>query len=103
MDDIIYFDQLSAESIKQIVDIEALPLIGRIREMGYELQLTDEAKELLAKKGYDAQYGARPLKRALQTLLEDPICELLMSDQAPAEGSTLRAEVNDETIKLITT
>ena len=103
LDDIIYFDQLSAESIKQIVDIEALPLIGRIREMGYELQLTDEAKELLAKKGYDAQYGARPLKRALQTLLEDPICELLMSDQAPAEGSTLRAEVNDETIKLITT
>ena len=103
LDDIIYFDQLSAESIKQIVDIEALPLIGRIREMGYELQLTDEAKELLAKKGYDAQYGARPLKRALQTLLEDPICELLMSDQAPAEGSALRAEVNDETIKLITT
>lgn len=103
LDDIIYFDQLSAESIKQIVDIEALPLIGRIREMGYELQLTDEAKELLAKKGYDAQYGARPLKRALQTLLEDPICELLMSDQAPPEGSTLRAEVNDETIKLITT
>ena len=89
LDDIIYFDQLSEENIKQIVDIEAKPLIKRIKDMGYDLVLTDEAKALLAKKGYDVQYGARPLKRALQTLLEDPICELLMSDNAPKVGSTL--------------
>ena len=88
LDDIIYFDQLSEESIKQIVDIEAKPLIKRIKEMGYELAITDEAKALLAKKGYDVQFGARPLKRALQTLLEDPICELLMEapSDSPKEG-----------------
>ena len=94
LDDIIYFDQLSEEHIKQIVDIEARPLIKRIKEMGYGLVISDDAKALLAKKGYDVQYGARPLKRALQTLLEDPICELLMSDQAPAANSTLRATTN---------
>ncbi len=96
LDDIIYFDQLSEESIKQIVDIEAKPLIKRIKEMGYDLQLTEEAKALLAKKGYDVQFGARPLKRALHTLLEDPICELLMeapSDSPKEEGiPQLRAE-----------
>ena len=100
LDDIIYFDQLSEESIKQIVDIEAKPLIKRIKEMGYTLELTDEAKALLAKKGYDVQFGARPLKRALQTLLEDPICELLMSDLSISpEGEgipQLRAEVDSE-------
>jgi len=98
LDDIIYFDQLSEESIKQIVDIEAKPLIKRIKEMGYDLQLTDEAKSLLARKGYDVQFGARPLKRALQTLLEDPICELLMSDEAPAEGSALTAVAEGDKI-----
>lgn len=100
LDDIIYFDQLSEESIKQIVDIEAKPLIKRIKEMGYDLQLTEEAKALLAKKGYDIQFGARPLKRALQTLLEDPICELLMeapSNSPKGEGAPLlKADVDPE-------
>ena len=100
LDDIIYFDQLSEDSIKQIVDIEAKPLIRRIKEMGYDLVLTDEAKALLAKKGYDVQFGARPLKRALQTLLEDPICELLMSDAAPAPGSVLTATVDGEKLRV---
>ncbi len=100
LDDIIYFDQLSEESIHKIVDIEAKPLIERIMEMGYNLVLTDEAKALLAKKGYDVQFGARPLKRALQTLLEDPICELLMSNDAPKEGTTLTAIVENEEIRI---
>ena len=110
LDDIIYFDQLSEESIKAIVDIEAKPLIKRIKEMGYDLVLTDEAKALLAKKGYDVQFGARPLKRALQTLLEDPICELLMeppTNSPEGEGiPQLKAEVevdaeNNEKIKIV--
>ena len=111
LDNIIYFDQLTEESIKQIVDIEAKPLVKRIAEMGYTLEITDEAKALLAKKGYDVQYGARPLKRALQTLLEDPICELLISlPPSPPEGKgespkmNLRAEVdaeNKENIKIV--
>ena len=100
LDDIIYFDQLSEESIKQIVDIEAKPLIKRVAEMGYTLEISDEAKALLAKKGYDVQYGARPLKRALQTLLEDPICELLMSDNAPAPGSHLTTTVSGDLLTL---
>ena len=100
LDDIIYFDQLSPEHIKQIVDIETAPLVKRIKEMGYDLVLTDEAKALLAKKGYDVQFGARPLKRALQTQLEDPICELLMSDEAPKEGATLTATVENEKITI---
>jgi ATP-dependent Clp protease ATP-binding subunit ClpC len=98
LDDIIYFDQLSEESIKQIVDIEAKPLIKRIKEMGYDLQLTEEAKALVAKKGYDVQFGARPLKRALQTLLEDPICELLMSDEAPKERAKITASAEGDKI-----
>ncbi len=108
LDDIIYFDQLSEESIKAIVDIEVKPLIKRIKEMGYDLQLTDEAKALLAKKGYDAQYGARPLKRAIQTLLEDPICELLMETypQPLPKGrekafGLLRSELDEENKDLI--
>ena len=98
LDDIIYFDQLSLESIKKIVDIELKPLVNRIKEMGYNLQVNDSAKELLAKKGYDVQYGARPLKRALQTLLEDPLCQLLLDNVS--EGTTITAEVNEDKIEL---
>ena len=100
LDDIVFFDQLSEESIKQIVDIEVAPLSKRIAEMGYTLQLTDAAKALLARKGYDVQYGARPLKRALQTLLEDPICELLISDQAPQPGATITADAEGDSIRI---
>ena len=100
LDNIVYFDQLSEDSIKQIVGIEARPLIKRVSEMGFNLTVTDAAKDLLAQKGYDVQYGARPLKRALQTLLEDPICELLMSGNAPSEGSTIEADAEGETIRL---
>ena len=98
LDDIIYFDQLSLESIKKIVDIELKPLVNRIKEMGYNLQVNDSAKELLAKKGYDVQYGARPLKRALQTLLEDPLCQLLLDNVS--EGTTITAEANEDKIEL---
>ena len=100
LDNIVYFDQLSEDSIKQIVDIEVRPLIKRVSEMGLNLTITEAAKALLARKGYDVQYGARPLKRALQTLLEDPICELLMSENAPGEGATIEADAEGETIRL---
>lgn len=102
LDDIIYFDQLDKDSIRRIVDIELRPLKHRVFEMGYTLQLSDEAKDLLSSKGYDIQFGARPLKRAIQTMLEDPICEVMMSDQTPEPGSILRAEVKDETLTILT-
>ena len=102
LDDIIYFDQLDKDSIRRIVDIELRPLKHRVFEMGYTLQMSNEAKDLLSSKGYDIQFGARPLKRAIQTMLEDPICEVMMSDQTPEPGSILRAEVKDETLTILT-
>ena len=81
LDDIINFDQLDLEAIKRIVDIELKPIVKRVKEMGYTLETAEDAKEFLARKGYDVQYGARPLKRALQTYLEDAICELVINDE----------------------
>lgn len=88
LDDIINFDQLDLDAIKRIVDIELKPIAKRIHEMGYTLQVEEDAKEFLAQKGYDVQYGARPLKRALQTYLEDAICELVINGELH-EGETL--------------
>lgn len=79
LDEIINFDQLDMEAITQIVDIELKPIGKRIKEMGYKLEVTQDAKNFLAKKGYDIQYGARPLKRAIQTYIEDGICELILN------------------------
>lgn len=100
LDEIIYFAQLTEEHIRHIVDIEAAPLVARIRSLGFTLLLTDEAKALLARKGYDVQYGARPLARALQTCLEDPLCDLIMSDGVH-EGETLTAIVAGDGIELV--
>ena len=88
LDDIINFDQLDMDAIKRIVDIELRPIAKRVKEMGYGLQVEEDAKDFLARKGYDVQYGARPLKRAMQTYLEDAICELVLNDELH-EGETL--------------
>ncbi|MBR6945757.1 MAG: ATP-dependent Clp protease ATP-binding subunit [Prevotella sp.] len=80
MDDIITFDQLDLEAIKKIVDIELRDLNKRIESLGYHLTVTDSAKEFVATKGYDVQFGARPLKRAIQTHIEDGVCELLIDE-----------------------
>ena len=79
LDEIIMFDQLDLAAIKQIIDIELRSLHKRIEAMGYSLTLTDAAKEFVAGKGYDIQFGARPLKRAIQTYIEDGICEYLLT------------------------
>ena len=76
LDNIVYFDHLSQEDLQKIVDIELKPLLDRINEMGNSLEVSPEARELLGKKGYDVQFGARPLKRAIQDLIEDPLCEI---------------------------
>ncbi len=98
LDDIIFFDQLSEESIQKIVDIELKPLLHRVEDLGITLEVTPEARQLLGKKGYDVQYGARPLKRILQTMLEDPLCDVLMQDEHP---TTLKAEVCDDKIVIV--
>lgn len=81
LDEIITFDQLDNTAIRKIVDIELSRLFKRINDMGYAVEISDEAKTLLANKGYSPQYGARPLKRAIQTYIEDVLCELLLFDE----------------------
>lgn len=78
LDEIITFDQLDLSAIISIVDLELKSLVKRIENLGYHFQMTDKAKEFVASKGYDVQFGARPLKRAIQNYVEDGLCELLM-------------------------
>ena len=98
LDDIIYFNQLDQDSIQKIVEIELKPLLSRVSDLGVTLEVTPEARQLLGKKGYDVQYGARPLKRILQTMLEDPLCDVLMQDEHP---TTLKTEVEDDRIIIV--
>ena len=88
IDEIINFDQLGKEAITSIVDIELAVIKRRIEELGYSIALSDNAKSFLADKGYDIQFGARPLKRALQTYIEDEVSELLL-DGALHEGDSI--------------
>ncbi|UKK49595.1 ATP-dependent Clp protease ATP-binding subunit [Prevotella sp. E9-3] len=88
LDEIITFDQLDLNAIKQIVDIELSNLWHRIDEMGYKVELSDEAKQFVAERGYDVQFGARPLKRAIQNYIEDGIAELIVNENIPL-GSTI--------------
>ena len=81
LDDIVFFDQLSQEDIRRITDIELRPLLRRIKEMGYTLELSDETINKIATEGYDVQYGARPLRRAIQRIIEDPVCEMILEER----------------------
>lgn len=78
LDEIITFDQLDLEAIKRIIDIELKGLVGRIKELGCNIRISNAAKEFVASKGYDVQFGARPLKRAIQNYIEDGLCELIL-------------------------
>lgn len=95
LDEIITFDQLDNTAIRKIVDIELSRLFKRINDMGYAVEISDEAKTLLANKGYSPQYGARPLKRAIQTYIEDVLCELLLSDDKKP-GTTISIDVDGD-------
>ena len=88
LDEIITFDQLDLPAIKKIIDIELKDLFARIDSLGYKLSITDKAKEFVATKGYDVQFGARPLKRAIQNYIEDGVCERILSGDIK-EGDTI--------------
>ena len=88
LDEIITFDQLDMDAIKKIIDIELKNLFNRVENMGYHLSITDKAKELVASKGYDVQFGARPLKRAIQNYIEDGVCEKLLGEDIKS-GDTI--------------
>ena len=95
VDEIITFDQLDKPAIRRIVDIELQGLYKRMEGLGYQLTLTDAACDLLADKGYDVQFGARPLKRAVQTYVEDLLSELLVDGTIPV-GSTICIDKHPE-------
>ncbi len=99
IDDVVIFNSLEQEHIFKIIDIALEDLYKRISEMGYTLKLTDKAKEFLSKKGYDPQYGARPLHRAIQKYLEDPLAEAILNDDF-AEGDVIKADLAKDEVAL---
>ena len=100
LDEIVTFDQLDLDAIKRIVDIELKGLYERIGQMGYQLNISDEAKEFVATKGYDVQFGARPLKRAIQNYIEDGVCERIIDGEL-AQGSTINISKHPEKDELV--
>lgn len=103
VDDVIIFDQLSQESIFNIIDLELANLYKRIGNLGFTIDLSEEAKKFIAEKGYDVQFGARPLKRAIQSYLEDVLSEKLLADEIH-KGDVVRVELDkDKQILTIST
>ena len=100
LDEIVTFDQLDLEAIKRIVDIELKGLYERIGQMGFQLNISDEAKEFVATKGYDVQFGARPLKRAIQNYIEDGVCERIIDGEL-TQGSTINISKHPEKDELV--
>jgi ATP-dependent Clp protease ATP-binding subunit ClpC len=95
IDDVVLFNTLTREHIHQIIDIELRGLYSRINQLGYQIRLTDAAKDFIVEKGYDIQFGARPLKRAIQKYLEDPMAEVLISADI-TEGDTISVEFDSK-------
>jgi ATP-dependent Clp protease ATP-binding subunit ClpC len=91
LDDVIVFNSLQREHIHRIIDITLKKLFDRIMQIGYHVELTDKAKDFLAEKGYDHQFGARPLNRAIQRYLEDPVAEEILKGEVE-EGGTIQAD-----------
>ncbi len=102
IDEIITFNQLNREAVGNIVGIELSQLMKRMEGMGYTLSVTDSAKEFLADKGYSREYGARPLKRAIQTYVEDKLAEVMIDGECPA-GSCLTVDANPDKTDLTVT
>lgn len=95
IDDVIVFKSLDKEDIKRIVDIPLIEVIGRVKEMGYTLKIDDTLKEYLVEKGYDEKYGARPLNRAIQKYVEDPISEKVLENELNI-GDTITISYNSK-------
>jgi ATP-dependent Clp protease ATP-binding subunit ClpC len=95
VDDVVVFNTLGKEEIFKIIDIELKALFGRVHNLGYEIKLTDAAKDFIADKGFDSNFGARPLKRAIQKYLEDPIAEEILKGDVN-EGDVLEIDYNKE-------
>ena len=101
IDDIIMFDSLDKEAIFKIIDIELSGFYKRLTDLGYKLNISEEAKTFIAERGYDAQYGARPLKRAIQKYLEDNLAELIINGDIP-QDSTINVDLDPEKKEIVT-
>ncbi len=99
LDDVVVFNSLSKEDIFKIIDISLGKLFHRITDLGYAIELTEKAKEFIANKGYDQQYGARPLNRAIQKYLEDAIAEEILKGEL-TEGDVITADYTEEATEL---
>ena len=102
LDDVIVFNSLQREDIHRIIDISLGKLFNRVTNLGYQVELTEKAKDFLSEKGYDQQYGARPLNRAIQKYLEDPVAEEILKGDL-REGDTLLADHEDGAETLVIT
>lgn len=100
LDEIVMFDQLDIPALRHIIDIELQALYPRIESLGYKLLITDSAKDFIANKGYDVEYGARPLRRAIQTYIEDELAEVILMEKY-MPGDTIIAKTSPEGDKII--
>src|SRR6185436_9633127 len=101
IDDVVMFNSLSREDIHRIIDVEMGHLYKRVEGLGYKLKLTEEAKDFIADKGYDANYGARPLKRAIQKYIEDPLAEeIIKGEMTESDQIEMFLNKEDSTLKI---
>src|SRR5690606_38129880 len=100
IDDVIVFNSLEKEHIFKIIDIELKSLFSRIEALGYSIRLTDAAKDFIAEKGFDKNFGARPLKRAIQKYLEDPIAEEILKGSV-SEGNALEVDFDKDKSEIV--
>jgi ATP-dependent Clp protease ATP-binding subunit ClpC len=100
VDDIVMFDSLDKEDIHKIIDIELKGFYQRVENLGYKLAITDAAKEFVASKGYDVQFGARPLKRAIRKYMEDELAETIIQSDLK-EGSAVTLDLDSENQKIV--
>ena len=100
IDDVVMFNSLQREDIHKIIDIELAHLFGRVNGLGYTIKISDSAKDYIVEKGYDSNYGARPLKRAIQKYLEDPMAEEIIKSNL-TEGDEIEVDYNKEKDEVI--
>jgi ATP-dependent Clp protease ATP-binding subunit ClpC len=100
IDDVIMFNSLSKEDIHKIIDLELASLFGRVNGLGFVIKITDAAKDFIVEKGYDVNYGARPLKRAIQKYLEDPMAEEIIKSSL-SEGDEIEVDYNKEKDEIV--
>ena len=96
IDDVVMFNSLKREDIHKIIDIELRNIFKRVEDMGYTLELTEKAKDFIADKGWDDQFGARPLKRAIQKYVEDALAEELIMNPKES-GTKINIDLDEET------